>query len=181
MTKHFRKPAACLDGLTERESFEFKRLSETAPNADRVAWWPGGRHNEYTTRSPASTRSTPDSAMSTDDNAAGPFRILIGDALEQVGLAVPPGSVDLRRRRGYRPGRCYRRRADRQSAHRRVDAGILLPLPGARELRHLAVLVGAGVAGVLGAIVARPLTAAATVVTGQLRRTPPPSPEVPPR
>jgi hypothetical protein len=36
MTKHFRKPAACLDGLTERESFEFKRLSETAPNADRV-------------------------------------------------------------------------------------------------------------------------------------------------
>jgi hypothetical protein len=34
MTKHFRKTVACIEGLTERESSEFKLLSETAPGTD---------------------------------------------------------------------------------------------------------------------------------------------------
>lgn len=36
MTKHFQTPAASLVGLTESESSEFKRLSESVPNANQV-------------------------------------------------------------------------------------------------------------------------------------------------
>src|SRR6476469_7098714 len=45
-------------------------IRQKPPNAERVAWWPGGRHSEYTIFSPASSRSTPDRAMSTEASAA---------------------------------------------------------------------------------------------------------------